>query len=145
MSFSSTFKRALSHACYGFCALTLLYSLVMIGVYDTKANMSVLVVLLFYPLCFTISFVNSLLQKSSMSGFATSLVRYATVLVSIGIFVLLPHKQALSKTSLLILFFAITILYAIGSLLFAWLASGKKKETANASEYVSVYKTTNKK
>lgn len=145
MSFFYAIKRALSRACQGFCVLTLLYSLVMLGIYDAQASMSVLVVLLFYPLCFTISFVNGLLQKSALSGISTALIRYIAVLVSVGIFVLLPHKQALTKTALLILFFVITIFYVLFSLIINWLNSDKKRKDADAPEYVSVYKTSNKK
>lgn len=145
MSFSSILKRALSTACYGFCALTLFYSVLMLGKHDIEANMSVITVLLFYPLCFTISFVNELLRKGSVNGFLCGLIRYATFLVSFGLFICLPHRESLTSTSLLLLFFIVTILYVLGSLLYAWLAPTKKKKEDRASEYVNVYKTANKK
>ena len=145
MSFPSMLKRAITNACFGFCVLTLLYSLVMIGVYNTEANMSVFTVLLFYPLCFSISFVNCLLQKSSASPFGKAILRYFAFLVSIGLFICLPHKEAITSSVLVILFFIITVLYVLTSLIYAWLFSGRKTKNGNDTEYVNVYKTTSKK
>lgn len=145
MPFSNVLKRALASACYGFCGLTLLYSLIMIGVYDTNANMSVFVVLLFYPLCFTISLANGVLLNSKLGGFARSLVRYVVCLASAGLFICLPHKAAINGTVALILFFFFTLLYVICSVVYALFFASRKKQSQDCTQYVSVYKNENKK
>ena len=145
MSFSAVLKKALSSACYGFCLLTLIYSLVMIGVYDADANMSVFTVLLFFPLCFVISVVNGLLRNSSLSGFARAIIRYIALLTSCSLFIFLPQKASLNGNSVLLLIFIITIFYIIGSLLYAWIAPSHKKKADKDSAYENVYKTERKK
>ena len=141
MSSPSMLKRALSFACYGFCALTLLYSLVMIGVYDTEANMSVFTVLLFYPFCFSIALTNEFLKKGKKSRAFGAIVRYVVFLVAAGLFICLPHKETISGTAALILFFVFTVVYILGSLILSLFFTSKKER----EEYVSVYKSENKK
>ena len=141
MSSSSILKRAFALACYGFCALTLLYSLVMIGVYDTQANMSVFTVLLFYPFCFSIALANEFLKKGKISGFVGAIVRYVIFLVAAGLFICLPHKEAISGTAALILFFLFTVVYILITLILSLFFTSKKK----SEEYVNVYKNENRK
>ena len=145
MSFSTVLKKALAYACYGFCGLTLLYSLVMIGVYDTDANMSVFVVLLFYPFCFAISLANEMLLNSKLSNFARALVRYVVCLASAFLFICLPHKETINATVALILFFFFTLLYVLCSVVYALCFSPRKKPSKDGAQYVSVYKNENKK
>ena len=140
MSFSIILKRALTNACYGFCGLTLLYSLVMIGKYDTEANMSVFTVLLFYPLCLSIALANGILHGKKMSGFLCALIRYIVFLVSVWLFICLPHRATITGTVALILFFVFTLFYVIGSLIFTLCFSSKRKNDGTNAQYVNVYK-----
>ena len=145
MSFSIILKRALTNACYGFCGLTLLYSLVMIGKYDAEANMSVFTVLLFYPLCLSIALANGILRSGNISGFSRAMIRYIVFLVSVGLFICLPHKETITGTVALILFFIFTLLYVASSLIFSLCFSNKRKNGTSKAQYTSVYKNENKK
>ena len=145
MSFSLKLKRALATACYGFCALTLLYSLIMLGIYDANAHMSVFTVLLFYPFCFTMTLTNELLKEKATNGFFKALIRYTVFLLAVSLFICFPHRQTITGTVAVILFFVFTVLYILIALLNVWLFSGKKPENSNAAEYTAVYKNANKK
>lgn len=141
--FSSILKKAISLACYGFCVLTLLYSFIMLCVHDSEASMSVLVVFLFFPFCFSMTFVDGLLRASKLGGGVRTLLLYVTFLVSFVLLICLPHKAALSGASLLVLLVAASLIYGIGFLLYTWVILPKKQ--SQKSDYVSVYKTSNKK
>lgn len=145
MAFSSILKRALASACYGFCGLTLLYSFVMIGIYDTRANMSVFTVLLFYPFCLAISLTNAMLVNSKMRGFSRSLVRYIAFLIASGLFICLPHKETITGTVALILFFIFTLIYIICSVVYALCFVSRRKSVEDSERYISVYKNEIKK
>jgi cytochrome bd-type quinol oxidase subunit 2 len=117
----------------------------MLGIYDTDAHMSVFTVLLFYPFCFTLTLTNELLKEKTTNGFFKALIRYIVFLLAVGLFICFPHRQTITGTVALILFFAFTILYVLAALLNAWLFSGKNTENRNDTEYTAVYKNVNRK
>lgn len=146
MSWFSLLKKALKDACYGFFCLTMLYSLIMLVLYQGKdAGMSVTTVLLFYPLSCLLSFVGNWMQQKKWGIVTKAAILYATAILGIGLFVFLPHNTALTGGSLLILFALITIAYLFGFAIFwAIWAPMKKKENKN-QEYSNVYKKENNK
>lgn len=139
MNLLSGIKNALKKACYIFCALTVLYSLIMLGVYDKDANMSVFTVLLFYPLGFVFSLCNIWLASRKWNEFTKSLIRYVILLADIAVFIGIPQAESLSGSSSVILFALVTVLYAVASVLLLRIQSARKKQQDKKAEYQSVY------
>ena len=145
MSLYCALKKSLRLACYGFCVLTLLYSLIMLAANDTYATMSVLVVTLFYPFCFVIVFVNELLRKSRLNILIHALLHYVTTLLAFWLCICFPHRASLTGASGTVLFAAVTIIYAIGTLIVSKYSEDKKKKAEHKAEYKNVYSDMNRK
>lgn len=140
MSFISSVKESLKAACYGFCCLTVLYSFIMLLIYQgVDANMSVRTVLLFYPLSFVITFVCNFMNRKKWNSSLKSFVLYVTILASAGLFIFLPHQNTLKGSSLVILFAMITLSYWFGAAIFFAVYSQQKKKENRESEYTGVY------
>ena len=142
MEIPSVLKKALSNAFFGFGIMTILYSLIMLAAHDENASMSVVVVLLFFPFCLSVALVRELLQAGKLGTLARVLILYATVLASVALFILSPHKATMNGATIFVLIVGVSLLYFAGCLIARALPRGKKKEK---EEYVSVYKNTTKK
>ena len=136
-------KKALKQACYVFCILTLLYSLVMLAVYDTNANMSVFTVLLFYPLSLVFTICNGWLAKKRWNNLAKHLIRYIVLIIDIVLFICLPQAASISSSSGLILFVLITLVYVITSIIIASIKAKVQRKLDKKTEYKNVYNDVN--
>lgn len=145
MSFYSALKKSLRISCYGFCAMTLLYSLIMLAAYDTHASMSVLTVLLFYPFCFIIIFVNEWMRGSRLNGLLCATLRYIAIITAFGLCICLPNYSSLTGASGTVLFAAVTVIYVIGALIASQYSADKKKKADRKAEYKNVYSDMNRK
>lgn len=145
MSFSSAFKKSLRVSCYGFCAMTLLYSLIMLALYDTYASMSVITVMLFCPFCFIIAFANELMRGSRIHGFVRAIIRYLAIMAAFGLCICLPNRASLSGASATILFVAVTVIYIIGAMITLKYNTNIKKKDEQKAEYKNVYSEGNRK
>ncbi len=139
MSLNSAIKRSLAVACYYFCILTLVYSLAMIAIYDIRANMSVFTVMLFYPFSFIIVFANEMLQASQLKGFGRAVVRYFAIMFALWLCIYLPNSRVVSMPNAVIIFAVLTLLYALGILVFTVIRSEIKRKNNKKTEYKSVY------
>lgn len=136
-------KNALKQACYVFCILTLLYSLIMLAVYDTEANMSVFTVLLFYPLSLVFTLCNGWLATKRWNNLAKALIRYVVLVVDIALFICLPQASSINSTSGLILFALITLIYVITSMIMVSIKAKVQRKQDKKAEYKSVYNDVN--
>ena len=145
MTFFPLLKKVLRNSCYGFCAMTLLYSFIMLATYGARANMGVVAVILFYPFSFIIAFTRELLLKSNLTGGLRAFIRYLSVLLAFGLCICLPNKENLTGAVAVVLFVCLTLVYIICELVFAKIHSAKRKKLDKKSEYKSVYGNVNKK
>ena len=136
-------KKALRRACYVFCALTVLYSLIMLGVHDTSANMSVFTVLLFFPLSLVYTTYNAWVFEKKWNSFTKAFIRYFVLMIDIALFICLPQKESLSGASGLILFVLITVGYVVISLIAAQIQAAYQKKENKIADYQRVYNDVN--
>lgn len=142
MEIPSVLKKSVSMAFVGFGIMTILYSLIMLGVYDENASMSVVVVLLFFPFCLSVSLARELLLAGKMGVTARVLILYVVVLAAAALFILSPHKETMNGATLFVLVIGVSLLYFVACLIGRAIPHGKKEEKA---EYVNVYKNVTKK
>ena len=154
MAFLSAFKKSIRNSCYGFSALTILYSLIMLIVVQQRygdsftifhSNMSVVTVLLFFPLCFILSLTNEMLKESRLNELLRALVRYASLLFALGMCVLLPNRDSVTGNVVIVLFAAVTLMYALGAWIYAKHIAKSRVNLSKNSEYKSVYRSETRK
>ena len=136
-------KKAFRRACYAFCALTVLYSLIMLGISDISANMSVFTVLLFFPFSLLFTLSNAWILNKKWNFFAKSFARYCVLLVDIALFICLPQKENLTGAVGLILFVLTTVLYVAASLVISQIQSANQRKKDKKSNYQRVYPEVN--
>jgi hypothetical protein len=134
-------KKSLISACYSFTALTVLYSLLMICIYDTSEgiNMSAITVFNFFPLSFFISIANSCLKSKKLSGVSKLFIHFVIVTLSIILFIFIPHGGGISSGSAMLLFTAYVFIYFVAVLIYNLLRKRKKALNDKKTEYKKVY------
>ena len=137
----SILKKSLIASCYAFTALTVLYALLMVCIYDTSEGvyMSAVTVFSFFPLSYFFSLATLIVKDTKISGVLKLFVHFIIVTFSLIFFVFIPHGSEISASNAFILFILYTVLYAIGALIFHIIKSRKKQAEEKKSDYKKVY------
>ncbi len=139
--FIQILKKSLYRAALGYTAVSILYLVIMLDLFQTSANPYPLTLLRLFPFCFLITFANALVTEIQQKGAWKLPVHFLIVTLDVILFVWYPFRDALSGSSALILFVCYLVLYAVGALIARHVC--KKKE--RSSEYQSVYTQKNRK
>jgi len=139
--FIKILKKSLSRASLGYTAVSILYLVIMLDLFQTSANPYPLTLLRLFPFCFLIAFANALVTEIQKKATWKLPVHFLILTLDVILFVWYPFRDALSGSSSLILFVISLALYAIGALIARHIY--KKKE--RTSEYKSVYTQSNRK
>ena len=138
MKLSILFKKSLVSACYVFCVLVILSSLLLICFYDGMGVNPVSVSLV-YPFLFAVSFANNIVKHTNLKSGIKLVSHFSLVTLSLILFIYLPHSPNLLGGTKLIVFVLYVILYIIGASLYLALTSRKKRKTDKKSEYKKVF------
>ena len=137
----SILKKSFCYSCYGFCIMTLLYSLIMYWI-DSYAHMYSLTVLLFFPFCFSLVFSAIWLRYSKMKFPVRCLIHYIVTMLACWFFIISPHSSAFlfSPAGIIGILAALTLVYAVIVLIVFIIKSNKRKKANQKIEYKNVYK-----
>ena len=140
MNIPLIFKKSLSYSCYGFCALTLLYSVAMYLI-NGDANMYPLVIALFFPFCFCLIFAWKMLKDAKLNLLLSFIIHFAVTMLSFWFFICYPHRAAFETgVGLIGIFTIVSVIYTIISVIGFVIYSAKKRKENAKKEYKSVYK-----
>lgn len=131
-------KRSAISACSWFTVLTVFYSLLFLSI-NGKGYMSALVVLLFYPLTFSVCLATNIMRSDKFKTETKIILHF--LLLSFAFFgcFIGPNLGAISSSTLLIIAFAYVIVYFVTMVIFLIVRSKKKKIADNKKEYKKVY------
>ncbi|MBE6604495.1 MAG: hypothetical protein E7639_02165 [Ruminococcaceae bacterium] len=108
---------------------------------DITRAMHPVALMLILPFCICFAAANTLWSSAVLSGFPALLVHYALTIGSIWLFLFLPNKNPDAQASgALILFLALTLIYAVVMGFVVFMRRRIKHLTRESSEYTSVYK-----
>ena len=108
---------------------------------DITRVMHPIALMLVFPFAVSFATANTLWKRATLSGFLAVFVHYTLTIGGIWLFLFLPNKRTSAQASgALILFLALTVLYALimGGVVYMRRRIGHM--TREASEYTSVYK-----
>lgn len=131
-------KKSFVSACYIFSAIIILYSLLVICLYDGM-GMNPVSVCLIYPFCFLVALANNILKHAKINiGFKLA-THFSLVTLSLILFVYLPSDSHLSGGTIMVAFALYAILYAVGIGIYLALSSKSKRKADKKSEYKNVF------
>ncbi len=134
-------KKILRDACCLFTVFTLLYMIILLILLEPESGFvpSEKTVLLFFPCSLCMAFGNTYLSKKKI------IVHAILYFVGIYGFVCLPHAIGLSGSTYIILAVLYILVYGISMAFYCIILSKYHKKQEKNTEYVNVYKTSNKK
>ena len=108
---------------------------------DITRAMHPVALMLVLPFCICFATANTLWHRAVLSGFLAVLVHYALTMGGVWLFLFLPNRNPdASASGALILFLALTLVYALIMGAVGFMHRRIKHMTRESSEYTSVYK-----
>lgn len=131
-------KKSAVSACFWFTVLTVLYSLLFLSI-NGKGYMSAFVVLLFYPLAFSICLATNIIRSDKFKIETKVILHF--LLSSFAFFgcFMGPNLGAISSSTLLIIAFTYIIIYFVAMIIFLIVKSKKKRNAEKEKEYKKVF------
>lgn len=137
-------KKALCRTCYCYTALTLSYMLILLAFLGSESSFgpSQLTIFLFFPLAFCFSLAHVIMNKKGANG-----IFIHAFLCFVGFFFLfyLPHAGNLKGTTHIIVAVVYLVVYSIVMLFYTSALRRRLHKEEKNTEYVSVYRTIDKK
>lgn len=114
----------LKKSCYGFCVLTILYTILMMITYnrDEGVYLSAVTLFLFFPLCFLWAFAADIKRNDRISGALGNLLHYGIVTAATLLCLYLPHAGGITRPSThIVVFFFWTVGYIVVRLIISFI------------------------